>query len=396
MKRYQLHVFSVCRQLFTVAIATVSLACPPQSAFAEDGVGEKQKPATIIHVGRNVAEVAQTLISNFDEDEQLSIGIDKETNVLILRGNEHAVSRAASALKVIDQPQKTVNIKVSIAVTDDSGKDQDQSQRIVDQLELTTLDGHKARLQFGQQLAIPTGVNSFPGNRLPVRNYSQQQVGTIIEVQPQVSVHGIQLQLEVEKSWVDSKPATDSSESEVDVIEQHTTLTTSMQTTLLLSDGVAQTVRAKVTSQSGFTRNVLITIEASTDKARSTDRAAVVREPGERATGGASSTADSSRGSSRSGSRGGFSGPRPGTQSSRPNPSRTGFGTPVSTEQILRLFNSIDRDNDQRITAEEIEAHPYARTITSRGFGFPEGMTSEEFHAQFQKFSQPSKRTGRD
>ena len=418
MKMLQ-HLTSISGNFYPVLLITVSFAWGPNLAAADDDLvhdkpaiaaEHRDQPSAIFRTGRDVVGLARVLETQFTSDDQVSLSVDPETNVLILRGSENMVSKAASMLNEIDQPPYTVNVKLTIAVDGDSSQDTASDQRVLDQLELATLSGNKARLQFGQQVVVPTGTTGatgFSGGRPPSRSYSQQQVGTLVQVEPRVTVHGIELQLEVEKSWLESKPATDIAESVANIVEQNTTFTTSLQTTLLLRDGEAQAVRAKVTSRAGDAKDVLITVSATTSKPVASVRAARVRQPASEQDASAdtpsatpSTGSRSPQGIRGSSARGGFGGRgsnREGASGGRPGspPAASEQGN-RNDETIRRMFDQIDRNRDEKISQEELDAHPFSRSIATRGFVFSDDMSFEQFKPEFQKFLDQVRGTPRD
>lgn len=105
----------------------------------------------------------------------------------------------------------------------------------VENLTLTAVSGRESMTQFGRKIAVVTGTTaSFsrsggPSPTRTIRNSQYQNVGTIAQVEPTVTDHGVLLKLTYEASHL--KPA-----EEEDL--PPTTSTTSVKTHLLLQPGV--------------------------------------------------------------------------------------------------------------------------------------------------------------
>lgn len=275
-----------------------------------------------------------------------------------------------------DRPAETslkmVYVQVTIAVSGD-GTD----TKILDELQLTTLDGSKAQLQFGQQVAVPTGTMSLPGNRGSSRSYSQQQVGTLVQIQPRVGGDQILVDLKIEKSWIEAAI----SDSETDVASMYTTFTTSVDSTLALNDNKAQILKARVSAAPGGQREAIISVSAST-KSQPKSRAVAdkPRPPSqERRSIGRPSRDQPSR----------VSPPRVvGREGMRREPGRDDLlivdrQTPATLQGpgIRRLFELIDKDKNGVISLTEWKEQRLSQSMESRGVEFSDKMDLKQFEA---------------
>lgn len=345
-----------------VALAMLAM---PTAIIADDAAAEltketKSSPATVFTTNRSAIEVAKTLGSQMHGRRDVSIIPDVHSNVLIVRGDKKAVEEVQGYLKVLDTPFQTVTYKVTIAVTAE-----DTESQILDELELSTLDNNKAKMQFGQQVAVPTGATRVSASR-SIRSYSQVSAGTIVQVQPRVSNGKILTDIMLEKSWVE----TPVSESEDDAASQHTTFNLSFDSTLALQEGVEQTIRAKATSSPGSQRSVLITVLATITPAGKSKVAS--RDSNPKAQNTLTRPMPSARFTEGRGAIGRPSGP-PISRSPGRRPSQ---GTSAS---VSHLFSRIDKDNDGVISKKEWTTQSISSVFTERGFQFTEGMNQEGF-----------------
>lgn len=349
-------------------LGLLSVDAAAQQKSVQEAAAKTDSPATVFTVNRSAVEMAKTLSSQMRDRREVLITPDVHSNVLIVRGHKEAVEEVKGYLKVLDTPFQTVTYKVTIAVSGD-GPD----IRILDELELSTLDNNKAKLQFGQQVAVPTGATQVSSGRT-IRNYSRQDAGTIVQVQPRVANGKILTDISLEKSWIEAPM----SKSENDVDSQHTTFSVSFDSTLALQDDVAETIRIKATGSPGGQRSVVMTVSASV---QSSKERASLREskPSGR------DAASSMRGTpsrrtmppvkSNEG-RSSF----PGRPSAPPNPRATKPNPfVIQSGGSRQLFSRIDSNKDQAISQSEWDAQRISKILVSRGFKFSDGMNDKQF-----------------
>lgn len=255
--------------MLNIRQAVVAIICSlalNSSVFAfqfENEETESSKDQLLILHSDRSAHALQKVVAEV-ASKKVTITSDPETNVLILKGSEGDVKATAKLLTALQTRQETVNISVTIAVSDtNTGKG-----KIVDELKLTTLNGSEAELQFGQDVALRTGtqtsMSSLAGGRGGggrTSAYSTKSVGTIVKVTPRVVSGGVMLSLRVEKSWVDQPPA---SEDESVSALPPSVYSAQTSTTLLIGTDQKQTIQALVSGGQANGRLALITVSATT------------------------------------------------------------------------------------------------------------------------------------
>lgn len=353
-----------CKSTLFLVLVAVSISGLSSTAVADDKPAEKASstPAIVFPLNRSASEVAKSLGAQLSRRTDVQVSADVHSNVLIVRGDKKAVEEVKGFLKVLDTPFQTVTYQVSIAVSGE-GKD----KQILDELELSTLDNNKASIQFGQQVAVPTGVARISPTR-STRSYSQQSTGTIVQVQPRVSNGKILTDFMLEKSWLDA--ALPESEDEAEF--QYSTFNISFESTLALQDGVPQTVKAKATGSPNGQRSVVITVTATTKAASKAKTAARSSAPAARDT-----PTRSVPPYRLDGARGVLPGRPVGPPSSQSARSRTSERTIGSSQ----LFSRIDRDKDNAISKKEWAGQPISKVFADRGFEFTDGMNEKQFEA---------------
>lgn len=263
-----------------------------------------------------------------------------------------------------------VYVHVSIAVSGDK-----TNTAILDQLQLITVAGSKAEIQLGQQVAVPTGVTSLPANRGSSRSYSQQQVGTVVQIQPQLIGKQIVVELQLEKSWIEAPM----SDSVLDLASRYTTFSTQCNSTLVLSDGKSEVLKARVSGVPGGQREAVITVTGSLKPVpsehvaigkpvpskvikrsnqkppvQSSHQEAAMKQAIERAKAGDDKKVESEKANQKA---------------------------PVTsqTSGIRRIFELIDKNKDGMISSAEWKMHRLARSLESRGVKYSEGMDPQQF-----------------
>lgn len=385
------------RLLSVFAAVLLAILCgrsaPAQDDASDDAAAEPQETIRIVHLHRPAHDLAQTLEHVFHgEETSLSIAMERETNVMILKGHERSVKRALELLQTLDRPKQTVSITVELAVVDAGG---DSGQKLGDKLTLTTLADHTAKLQFGHQVSVPSGRVQHSGNRSIVVSRTQLETGTLLQATPRVTEEGIALDVMIEKSWLESVEADGDVENSVAVPPR--VLTTVLDTTLLTKDGEGQTIRAQVEGVEDHSREVLITITASVNKRGSASARGSVgtRGSGPSTGRGSQSTTgrDSRTGRSRSRVQSGSG--RTGQPSSerpsggRPSAERSssgripGAGIPGMAD---RFFERYDTNGDGHLNADELKAASmFVDLMKSRGINVKENIDREGITDVFHK-----------
>ncbi len=304
-------------------------------------------------------------------DETVTVSVDEETDVLVVKGTEQAVRNATRLMTARDVAPQMVSIQVEISISDpEGGRD---SQKIVDSLQLTTIEGQKALMQFGQQVAVVTGRQSFGGRGTQTQT-EQRMTGSMLQVVPRITDTGVVVQLTLEKSWMEH-PAPPASEDEASgELQTPTTYTTEIQTTLMIASGKTQTLKAVVSGGSGV-REAEIKVSATTGS--STDgRAVAERDNRERTDRPAPPSARSRSGQTR----GGFSrqgSPPSATQGrggfQRGSGNRTTMEDAEATAE--RMLNQFDKNNDGELKGDERKR--LDRFLQIIGFDSSEKVTAE-------------------
>lgn len=322
--------------------------------FPQDDSDQSAVAATVIHLNRPVISVSKTLANLFDPDSSLRLVPDQESNILIVKGEQVDVRRAVEILKRIDEPQPmvTVNVRIEVAGAGD----------LSDEFQLTTLSDMKAHLQVGQQQTVPSGSIQQFGGRSVSRSYQKENTGTIVQVTPRVSGEQILLDLSVEKSWLEYPAALETDDD--DQIRVPTTLTSTLETTVRLGLNESRTMTASVSSVAGVSREVAITVSATTG--RPADRIQNAQRP---------SSAQRA---------GGGSGPGPALR----GPAVPGQPNVQAFNEIAkRLMSRYDADGNGVLNREEWKnSGAFGTGIESRGFRFDGDLTAEDFGKILREF----------
>ncbi|MEP3478177.1 MAG: hypothetical protein ABJZ55_02910 [Fuerstiella sp.] len=344
-----------------------------------------------------------------------SLGLSVVTAVLVAGqvqtaiADDHSIDAKKSAIKM-------VYCQISIAI---SGSETDT--KVFDQLQLVTLDGAKATVQVGQQVAIPVGTMSLPGNRTVAQNYQRQDVGTIAKVEPKIVGDQIIMSLQIEKSWVEAP----NSDTQTDIASRYTTFSASADSTLALQSGKPEVLKVNVAGSPGGQREAMITVLASAKpftaakgavdqvrKSRSSNRSAAPmsrRPSGASRPSGAGSDArdahshgahghdahghDAHGGPSKAGPP--KNGPASGRDSrsdserdrSAGSDSRTGGPSPIwaKNDGARRIFELIDKNKDGIISSTERNGNRLAESMASRGLKFSDKMNPQQFQSAVAK-----------
>ena len=293
--------------------------------------------------------------------EGVTVSADPEINVLIVKGAEESVHRATELLKSLDRIPLMVTIEAEISVHD---PENEGANKVIDHLRLVTLEDNTASVQFGQQVAVVTGRQSYGsrGSQVVTQN---QQTGTLLQATSKVGSNGITVKLNIEKSWLEY--VTKSTESEDDsVVNTPTTYTLTTETTLLLESGKSQEITATVSGGTSVREAVIeITASAGTPARK---QPSVRENPPSRISSPRSNDSQSRNrsGGGRGGSpagRGGFGGRSQGPPSTDPEKSAD------------RMFQQFDQDKNGEISGNERER--VERLLESLGFSSSEKVTRE-------------------
>lgn len=325
------------------------------------------------------------------------IGVSVATALLIALQVQTALAQEQDTQK---PALRMVYCQISIEVSGD-GSDTKNS----DQLQLTTLEGNKATVEFGQQVTVPVGTMTLPGNRTVAQNYQRQDVGTIANIEPKIVGDQLIISLQIEKSWVEAP----NSDSPTEIASRHTTFSVSAASVLALQNGKPEVLKANVAGSPGGQREATITVLASTKPiaaAKSAVERAKKARPTNRATAPAPRRSSDAAGSSgthskpaRPESHDAHSDPKKSNSSkigpaarhgSRPDSVRDGSAnsrsraerpTPawVKNEGALRIFALIDKNKDGTISSTEWKSQRLAQSMASRGLKFSDKMNQQQF-----------------
>ena len=301
--------------------------------------------------------VSSTGFADDETQDEVTITADPGLGVLTIKGSHDAVRKTQGIIKKLEHRKEMVSISVTFAVSDtETGKN-----KIVDEIKLSALDGTKASVSFGQEIAVVAGRTQ---SRTGSQNYFQsKQVGTIVKVIPEVTARGIILELMAEKSWMDAAKVSDEAESNI----PPPTYSADCETTIELAAGESQTLQALVSGGTDSGRVMLITVSASTNnqlQQRSIERRSPPaqnmdaskrtevedKERGDRPARPSREPSRSRSGASRGGSRSsGDSGSSREREEVRAN----------AVEKIVaRVFDQFDKNSDGQLDAEEIARLP--------------------------------------
>lgn len=310
--------------------------------------------------GRSANDLAKAAGKILVGDE-VSVAADPETNVLIVRGAKESVQKTTELLRSLDRIPEMVTIDVEISVHD---PENDGARKVIDHLRLVTLEDNEAMVQFGQQVAVVTGRQSFGGRGSQVVT-KNQQTGSMMQAMPKVGSNGITMKLNIEKSWLE--PPTEESDNEDETaVPTPTTYTLSTETTLHLGRGQSQEIAATVSGGTSV-REAIIEVTASVGQpARPQPNVredASSRGRSSRPSGGESRGRSDGRGGAGAAGRGGFGGRREG-------PSPTGPG-----QSADRMFDQFDQNKDGEINGNERER--VERLLETLGFDASDEVTRE-------------------
>lgn len=333
---------------------------------------------------RSVKSIAKTLAMLLVGDSQVIVVPDEESNTIIIRGSEQTLKQTTQLLNAIDPSVRTIQLEVSISVVDtEAGASQQAEYRILDQLNLSSLENVPVRVQFGQEIPIQSGVQQI-GGRPVSRSYQRLAIGTLVEATARIVGNEVVASIELEKSWIEDR---ESEETEVSQIPLQ--YTTNVSSTLHLRPETSQTIQAEVSGGSGAGKQVEITVSAQIG-AKSTSQSTA------RARDGFSGSRRNAASEQPGGTRSGRPGPPSGFRgSSRTSPfNRSGFGgsrerlgRPGSSTggSADRFFQALDRNKDGRIDSEEISRVPQLRERLGDG---DQPLTMDQFMKLMQQRTQ--------
>ncbi|MEQ9410597.1 MAG: hypothetical protein RIK87_22870 [Fuerstiella sp.] len=278
------------RLVLPALLVTLCLSLTSVSAQTDGRPGDDTGPATpalpddaerltLVYLNRPVRGVVDTLEALFESSDGLLVVTDVDANIVILRGSAAVTEKAVRLLKQVDRPPRLLRFDVSIAVF--SSAQDDDSPRVplqTDTFQLATLSESSAAVQVGQQVQIASGVQMSSGGRSFARSYQQENVGTLVKVDPRKSEQSILVDLTVEKSWLESALADNT--SEVDSAPRSTVYNSTLQTTLDLTPGQSQTAKASVSGGTNSGREVEITISAAFAEPSSTQTNSAPQQSG--------------------------------------------------------------------------------------------------------------------
>lgn len=277
---------------------------------------------------------------------------------------------AVAANSAESKPLRMVYIQVSIAVAGN-----ETNTKISDQLQVTTLENSSANLQFGQQVSVPTSVTNLPGNRAVSHSYRQNQVGTIVKIEPRIAGDQIVVKLNLEKSWMEAP----TSNSASGIASQYTTFTASVESTLAMADGKSQTVKARVSGAPHAEREAIVSITASLKPVASKQAASKTSRPAK------PNKKPTARPSAMSEAKDSPVQPdaKPAVRLDHRNESaakpESRKPTAFQTSGLRRIFELIDKDANGVISLEEWEADRLAQSMASRGVNFSKQMDLQQF-----------------
>ena len=206
------------------------------------------------------------------------------TSVLLAADGEpqsgRPTDRGRNAERAGGHGPQVVTIEVEILVSGSNGND--STPQLADHFRLTTLQNSRAMTQLGRQTPVVVGQQVFGGRGTPVRTQTEQKsTGTVVQVEPQITGGGIVGELTIEKSWLEYPQAESRDVEARPQIDSPTTYSAQLKTTLLIEDGKAETISAKV-SGGNDAREAVIHVSASTRNRgrRSADSSASRQPPG--------------------------------------------------------------------------------------------------------------------
>jgi len=326
-------------------LLTLLLNCGVVSAAQED----KPQTAVVPVRGRSAAKLAATVGQALrDGKTRVAISADPEANVLVVRGNATEVKETTTLLRTLDQPPAMITIEVEISVKSPD----DGSSRMIDKVRLTTLENKAAKVQLGQQVAVPTGSTRSFGGRGTQVSMQNQQFGTILEAVAVDGPDGITIDLTVEKSWLE--PARDSKD-----LTGSSKFVLTSQSTIRVADGKSHKIA--VSASSGVsTREAIIEVSAVSDSSRG---GRTSRDVGSNAAQRLPGRSDRSRGRSSS-ARGPFG--------------RGGNPSPTNVDGMAaRMFSYLDSDKDGKVSKSERERA--GQLLKTLGLGDAEEVSRDLF-----------------
>ena len=327
-------------------LLTLLLNCGVVSAAQEDEPQTAVVPVRSQSAAKLAATVGQALR---DGKTRVAIVADPETNVLVVRGKAADVKETATLLRTLDQPPAMITIEVEISVKSPDGG----SSKVIDKVRLTTLENKAAKVQLGQQVAVPTGFSRSPGGRGTQVATQNQQFGTILQAVAVDGPDGITIDLSIEKSWLE--PAKDSK----DLTGSSKFILTS-ESTVRVAHGKSQKIA--VSASSGVsTREAIIEVSAVSDSSRA---GRTSRDVGSHAPQRLRGRPDRSRGRSDSSSRGSVG--------------RGGNPSPTNVDGMAaRMFSYLDSDKDGKVSKSERERA--GQLLKTLGLGDAEEVSRDLF-----------------
>ena len=235
---------SALRKRYSSAVVMLSMALC--SAAAVNAQEESPDQIGIMNVNGSVRDLASTVAGVIDRD--VAISTDAATGTIIVRGAADDVRATQALLQRIDRRPQVISLNVTLAVSDtQTGK-----SKIVDEFKLVTLENLEAKSLFGQEVAVPSS-RTVSGRSLT--QYTMQSVGTLVRATPQLQNDVIAVSLEVEKSWLDPVAAVDEQTPARPMV-----FNAEVSTTLMITPGEPQSVRALVGGETDTGRVLVVTV----------------------------------------------------------------------------------------------------------------------------------------
>lgn len=204
---------------------------------------------------RSARDLSQAVEANLHA-EGVQVTVDRIANVLVVKGPKDKVEQAVELVKTLDPTPAIINIVVEINTSSEGDK---TDVKLLDRLELSSLDNQMATVEFGQQIPVVTGqVSNRSGGT--INQMERQTVGTMLEATGRASADAIILSIALNKSWVDST-STNPGASKDDIVVP-SVLNLNLKTALRLEPGKSQTIKCNVSGGAVVT-SAEITISAS-------------------------------------------------------------------------------------------------------------------------------------
>lgn len=176
---------------------------------------------------------------------------------LMLKGDQQSIFRARRVIEMMAPKQQAIQFTVRISVF---RPDVDRPVA-TDEFSLTTLNQRSVTARVAHQVSVVKAVQSIRGTQ--VKQKEVQQVGTSVEMTPEMSGGRVLTNIAVEKAWIEVE----------DESMQSDTFTATAETSIVLEPGKPQTLVLSAGSGTA-TRKVVIEISAKTSTDRVQNKAA--------------------------------------------------------------------------------------------------------------------------